>query len=51
MGTLDRKLNRKINKNFDSKGGIWRREINSKNGKGKRGGGKGTERRDIRKES
>ena len=27
MGNLDQKVNRKINKNFDRKGGTWRREM------------------------
>ena len=33
------KFNRKINENFDGKGGIWRREMKRKNDKGSRGGG------------
>ena len=50
-GNLDQKINRKIKKNFDGKGGIWRRKIKPRNGKGKGVGGIGTDKRDIRKES
>ena len=42
-GNLDRMFIWKTNKKFDWKGGIWRREMKSRNARGKGVGGKGTD--------
>ena len=48
---MDQKFNRKINKNFDGKVGIWRREMKPRNAKQEGVGGIRMERVDVKKES